>query len=226
MFRTHAWIGCFFVSGCLSIKPQPEQSPRPLPEPPQVSIETQTLGASKLSWQPRADHVAMVIPYEPLRRLKEEIEQKEGKTLQSRPEASLTVLSPAELKLLRTRLSLEEIHQMVAKVDLQKIPYRPQCLAVLRSEESQRSLITYYLIVEAEGLRDLRRQVAKRFVEKGGRAQSFYPDAYRPRITVAYNERDLLRDETVPQNSDACIYQLSWASQPTEDARPASRPLR
>jgi hypothetical protein len=210
----------------MSSKPLPQASIPESPALPELTIERRMLSASELSWQPRADHVAMQIPYEPLRRLKDELERREGMSLQSRPDASLLVLNPQELKILRTRLGLEEIHQFIAKTELQKIPYRPLCLGIMRHEEGSQKLRTYFLTVESQGIKDLRRQLSRRFVEKGGKPHSFQPDAYQARITVAYNQRDLLREEALSSSNNPCAYRLSWNTQPTEEARPSAKPWR
>ncbi len=220
-------LSSLLLTHCTSPRPSSRIGTEPPPAIPSLSLESSLLETSRLSWQPRADHVAMVIPAEPLQKLKLELEHKEAMTLQSRPEASLWVLSPAELKILRAHMSLGEIHSYISKVGLQKIPFQPVCLSILRREEADKTLVTYFLALESKGLLEVRRQLSRHFVEHGGKPGSFDPEAYRPRITVGFNDRDLLREDSATGSSQPCVYHLAQTNlQPTEDARPTSKPLR
>ena len=212
MLRKVVFFVFFIGWGCISPHPSPDLSKSELwlQGAKSLPLGQEALQASKLEWKPRADHVAMVIPWEPLRRLKEELESRETTRLQSRSDATLVLLSHQELKVLRNKMSLDEIHQLITAVNIQKTAYRPLCVALMSKQIGGQKLLTYYLKVESEGLIKVRQQLEKQFIEKGGSPKTFDPKAYEPRITVAYNDHDLLRDEPSSLESGTCIYALSW----------------
>ena len=193
------WGGCRHMETASSPQPQAEVAIRVVPE---------ALATQKLDWTAKSQYVDMKVPYEPIAQLKKEIEAREGVTLQSRGEAHITVITPPEMSVLRTRLSLEQINGIIEKSRIQSIPFQLQCLGRGQLKQGDRRLATYYLLVQAPGLLQVREKLRQQFIAAGGERQAFSVERFRPHITVGFTERDLHSEDGVIKDSRSCIYRV------------------
>jgi 2'-5' RNA ligase len=146
----------------------------------------------------------MGIPYPPVATLKEQLEAELQTGLKGRGEAHITVISPPELKQLRSLLSLEDIHAVVEKSHIQATPITILCLGRAEVKTQNRQLATYFIVVEAVGLRALRERIDQVFEARGGRVEAFDPGLFDPHITVGFTDRDLHRQDGVVKNRSSC----------------------
>lgn len=173
-----------------------------------LRIDPEVLATHKLDWTAKSNYVEMKIPYEPIAQVKKEVESREGVTLQSRGEAHITVVTPPEMTVLRTRLSLEQINGFMEKANLQKIPVQLNCLGRGQIKQGDRRLATYYVLVQAPGILQVREKLRQLFVGAGGDRQAFQPERIRLHITVGYTERDLHPEDGVIKDSRTCLYKV------------------
>lgn len=183
-------------------------SPPPSQGEAVIHVAPEVLATHKLDWTAKSQYVDVKVPYEPIAQLKKEIEAREGVTLQSRGEAHITVITPPEMSVLRTRLSLEQINGTIEKSRVQSIPIQLQCLGRGQLKQGDRRLATYYLLVQAPGLLQVREKLRQLFSAAGGERQAFSVERFRPHITVGFTERDLHSEDGVIKDSRSCIYRV------------------
>lgn len=173
-----------------------------------MRIDPEVLATHKLDWTAKSSYVEMKVPYEPIAQLKQDVEKREGVSLQSRGEAHVTVVTPPEMTTLRTRLSLEQINGLMEKSNLQRIPIQLNCLGRSQIKQGERRLATYYVVIQAPGLLKVREKLRQQFIAAGGDRQAFVVERIHPHITVGYTERDLYPDDGVIKDSRSCLYKV------------------
>lgn len=173
-----------------------------------IRVDSEILETQKVGWTALSDYVAMNIPFAPIVAVKKQVESRAGVVLQSRGEAHITVVTPPELSVLRTRLSLQKINGLVDKMAIQRIPIRLQCLGRAQLKEGNRQLATYFLVVQAPGLGQIREKLRQQFVAAGGDKQAFAVEKYYPHITVGFTDRDLYEVDGVMKDSKSCLYKV------------------
>ncbi|HET9239797.1 MAG TPA: 2'-5' RNA ligase family protein [Oligoflexus sp.] len=173
-----------------------------------VHVNPEVLATQKLDWTAKSQYVDMKVPYEPIAQLKKEIEAREGVVLQSRGEAHITVITPPEMTVLRTRLSLEQINGTIEKSRIQSIPIQLQCVGRGQLKQADRKLATYFIVVQAPGLLQVREKLRQQFIAAGGEKQAFSVERFRPHITVGFTERDLHPEDGVIKDSRSCLYKV------------------
>lgn len=173
-----------------------------------IRVNPEALATHKLHWTAKSHYVEMKVPYEPIAQVKSEVETRDGVILQSRGEAHITVITPLEMTVLRARLSLEQINGTIAKLNIQSIPIQLQCLGRLQLKQGDRLLATYFLLVQAPGLLQVREKLRQQFVAAGGDGQAFVVERFRPHITVGFTERDLHPEDGVFKDSRSCLYNV------------------
>jgi 2'-5' RNA ligase len=171
-----------------------------------IHVDPEVLAAHQLGWTARSNYVGMTVPYAPIAAVKKAVEAREDVLLNSRGEAHITIITPPEMMVLRTRMSLEQINGFVAKLSIQSIPIQVQCLGRSQLQQGDQRLASYYLVVEAPGLLHLREKLRQQFMAAGGEKQAFAAELYYPHITVGFTERDLHESDGVIKDSRSCLY--------------------
>lgn len=194
-----AWGGCRHTETASTPQAQSEAV---------LHVNPEVLATQKLDWTAKSQYVDMKVPYEPIAQLKKEVEAREGVVLQSRGEAHITVITPPEMTVLRTRLSLEQINGTIEKSRIQSIPIQLQCLGRGLLKQGDRKLATYFIVVQAPGLLQLRERLRQQFIAAGGEKQAFSVERFRPHITVGFTDRDLHSEDGVIKDSRSCIYKV------------------
>lgn len=173
-----------------------------------IRVSPEALATHKLNWTAKSQHVELKVPYEPIAQVKKEVEARDGVILQSRGEAHITVITPPEMTTLRTRLSLEQINGTIEKSNIQAIPFQLNCLGRLQVKQGDRRLATYFLLIQAPGLLQVREKLRRQFIAAGGDKQAFVVERFRPHITVGFTERDLHLEDGVSKDSRSCVYKV------------------
>lgn len=142
--------------------------------------------------------LAMNLPYEPAMNARQDISALLGLRLDyfkgwdQRGEAHITVITPVEYwDVLRNKLTMAEINAIALGSGIQtsdvKLLGVGSGAAVLNGKREE----TYFIIAESKNLSQIRRKIAHRFIEKGGRPDLFDPESFYPHITLGYTLRDL-----------------------------------
>lgn len=173
-----------------------------------IHVDPEVLATQQLGWTAKSHYVGMTVPYAPIAAVKKAVEAREDILLNSRGEAHITVITPPEMAVLRTRMSLEQINGFMAKLSLQAIAIQIQCLGRSQLQKGDRHLASYYLVVEAPGLFHVREKLSQQFVAAGGEKQAFAAELYYPHITVGFTERDLHEADGVTKDSRSCLYKI------------------
>jgi 2'-5' RNA ligase len=173
-----------------------------------IQVDPEVLATHKLDWTAKSHFVGMKVPYGPIDKIKKEVEAREGIILQSRGEAHITVITPPEMGVLRTRMSLEQINGTIAKSNIQATKIHLDCLGRGQWKQGHKILATYFLIVKAPGLLLIREKLRQQFVAAGGDRQAFVVERFRPHVTVGFTERDLHPEDGVIKDKRSCVYRV------------------
>lgn len=95
----------------------------------------------------------------------------------ARTEAHITVISPVEFhKVLKDKISIQEIHDIALKNEIQKSKFEIICLGKGEARDDS----TIYLVVKSKNLLKIRKEVFSLFKERGGRPSQFDPELFYP----------------------------------------------
>jgi len=142
--------------------------------------------------------LAMNLPYEPAMNARLDIEALLGQKLDyfkgwnPRGEAHITVITPVEYwNVLRQKLTMDGINGIAQDLGIQSSNVKLLSIGSGRAVLNGKTEETFFFISESENLRRIRREIARRFEEKGGRPGLFDPENFYPHITIGYTLRDL-----------------------------------
>lgn len=157
-----------------------------------------------MPFRPSSSYVAMNIDPTTIEPLKEELQRRYDTALKSRGEAHITLITPPEMKVLRTKLTAKEINGLV-KPKIQSSKFDIVCVGKGELTEGPQTLATYFLVVRSEDLMNLRIELLKAFQNKGGQADEFLVAQYYPHITIGFTHRDLYETDGVIKDARTCI---------------------
>lgn len=158
---------------------------------------------------PMRNYLAQNVHYPPVEGLRETLESKIGTPLKNRGEAHITVVTPVEYdNVLSSRLPIAQINEIARTSAIQSLPFEPVCVGRGQLAIEGRDEQTYYIVVTAPKLVELRRQIARAFTEAGGDAAAFRPEDFNPHITIGFTRRDLHAEDGVVKDAKSCAYSL------------------
>jgi len=144
------------------------------------------------------------VPFDPIYRLKNQLEKNLNRPLIDRQEAHITVVTPPEYELIKDIVSINDIHAMIED-SLQDSKFEPICVGRGSAQITGNLESTYFVVVRADDLLEVRRQIAALFYSRGGDRSGFDPEVFYPHITVGYTKRDLHMQDGVIKNQSSCI---------------------
>lgn len=153
-------------------------------------------------------YLSLELPYAPFESLRLELEKELHTTLKNRGEAHITVITPPEFKKMQKKLSMKEIHSLADKKGLQQTPYQVLCVGKGSVLERGETISTYFAVIQAEKLFDIRKGIQELYVKKGGAKEDFNPEQFYPHVTLGFTHRDLHFEEGVIKGANSCIYTL------------------
>ena len=132
--------------------------------------------------------------------------------INARTEAHITVVTPIEFhRVLRDKLTIQEIHQIATKLNIQQSKFKVVCLGKGESVVDSRAEQTYYLVVDAPNLLKIRKEIFRLFKSRGGNVSKFAPDLFYPHITIGYTNNDLyLESNGVIKGKNSCFREVSF----------------
>lgn len=156
-------------------------------------------------------YLAMNVAFPPADELRRELERRLGTTLLHRGEAHVTVITPVEYDhALRGTLTMKEISEIAG--DLQGPAFEPVCVGRGSANLNGRGEQTYFVVLRAPKLLDVRRAVKDAFVKAGGSPSAFAEGNYRPHVTLGFTKRDLHEEDGVVKDETSCIADLVKAA--------------
>lgn len=160
--------------------------------------------------EPMGSYLAMNLPFEPFEKLRLALEKKLGHKLKHRDEAHITVITPIEFDtVLKNKLSIDKINSFALLNHIQKA--EPQFLCIGRGQKKNpdgKMLETFYVVVESQKLKEIRKKVAEEFIRAGGPEGEFPEDLFFPHVTLGFTERDLHYDDGIKKDQKSCFINL------------------
>ena len=158
---------------------------------------------------PFKSYLAMNLPYEGFAKIRESVEAKEQIKLINRGEAHITVVTPPEYdKILSKKISIKEIHKIAEEMKIQETPYKILCVGKGFAQVDKQKETTYFVVVSADRLFEIRKAIQKAYVAKGGKESAFDVENFYPHVTLGYTKRDLHAEDGVTKDASSCAYTL------------------
>ncbi len=194
-----------------------------------LRVKRAAFDGAKEAFVPHDNYVAMVLPYSPIKILFDELSQNpEIGPLLNRGEAHVTIVTPPEFEVLRTRLTMAQINRLAEVKKLQLARLEPICIGEGQARVEGKNERTFYVVIKSDDLIGFRREIARLFLvsaeinseaaaanSSGARAAAagtiapaFNPDHFFPHITVGFSKTDLHENQGVIKNKTSCRYSL------------------
>jgi hypothetical protein len=207
------FIGCLL--GCQSRGLAADQASAPPPSlGPAIKVSKHAFDPSKETFERHGNYLSLSTPYEPLKPVFHELEQRLDRKLITRGEAHVTVITPPEYEELKRFVSMREIDQLVSsnELSLQKsTQLEPVCLGRAEAKIGGKLEQAYYIVVRSEQLLKIRRAISDLYVKKGGDASRFKADWFYPHITVGFTKTDIHESQGAIKDAKSCLYSLELA---------------
>lgn len=157
--------------------------------------------------RPFKSYVAINVNHKPTSSLREALEKNLKKGLVRRNESHITVITPPEVELLSSCLSIQELSQLAIDQKLQQSSFKISCVGEGSVKGVSKTESTYFLVVESEAAYKFRAFVKQKCSEKTeGKDNTFNPDLYYPHITIGFTSRDLHIEDGVLKGPQTCKY--------------------
>lgn len=186
---------------------------------PVFDLDTSLLDAHAEAFIPHAGdgpfdtYLAVNLPYPPARKLLREVEARFAVKLKSRGEAHITVITPIEYQRLAQTLDIDAINDLAAE-HIQRTAFEISCLGRATATLAGGPESTYFLVVHAPGLEQLRRRIRDEFVRVGGNPSAFDPGSYSPHVTLGFTSRDLHERDGTVKDESTCVAEVRLAENP------------
>lgn len=153
------------------------------------------------------NYLAMNLPFEPMAKLFSQLLISEHKTLTSRGEAHITVITPVEYwQILRPAgITMANINAIAERAQIQNSQFEVKCLGRGEAIVDGKNEQTFFVVVKSEDLIEIRRQVNALLVSKGQVTNAFDPEHFAPHITLGFTKRDLHEADGVIKDQGSCI---------------------
>ena len=115
------------------------------------------------------------------------------------------MLRPTEFKILSNYISIEDINKIALENNIQNTKFEVQGLGNGSTKISNIGEFTYFVIVRADELLNIRKLISNVCVEAGMDSSSWNYSKYNPHITIGYTKRDLHEEDGVIKNSSSKI---------------------
>jgi 2'-5' RNA ligase len=150
--------------------------------------------------------LAMNIKPGPIKSLRSQIESSLGikldyfKGWNAEGEAHVTVITPPEFEILKSKLTMRELNAIAERYDIQLSRLMILGLGRARTKVEGKEESAHFLIVDSYDLRTIRQMIFYEFTRRGGERSAFDPSWFFPHITIGYTKRDLHESDGVIKN--------------------------
>lgn len=159
---------------------------------------------------PFDSYLTMNLPFPPAAGLFKQVLVQEKTQLTNRGEAHITVITPVEFwNILKPQgVSMKEINKIAEDMKIQSSRFQPLCLGYGKATVDGNSERTFYIVVASDDLINIRREIQKLFISKGGSESAFVPTNYYPHVTIGFTKRDLHESDGVIKDAKSCVNDL------------------
>ncbi len=155
------------------------------------------------------NYLTMNINYDPIKKLLVQLNDQSKIPLKNRGESHITVVTPIEYdNVLNKYISIHEINAIAARVKIQKTPFEVVCIGKGSVKIRDKEESTFYIVIKSPGLLNIRNEIHKLFVKKGGANEAFNPDNYHPHITLGFTNRDLHESDGIIKDKKSCVAEI------------------
>lgn len=153
------------------------------------------------------NYLAMNLAFKPMEDLFKQLQQSEKKPLTNRGEAHITVVTPVEYwnKLRPRGVSMAEVNKIAETMNIQKSKFEIVCLGKGTALVNEKTEETFFVVVQSEDLINIRKEIQKLLISKGGSSSEFGPMNYYPHITLGFTKRDLHESDGVLKGRNSCV---------------------
>lgn len=150
--------------------------------------------------------LAMNITYVPIKDLRSQLEGLLGikldyfKGWDPAGEAHITVITPPEFEILKTKFSMKELEAIADRYDIQRSRLMILGLGSAQKKLDGKDESSYFVIVDSYELRMIRQMIYYEFIRRKGDRSAFDPTWFFPHITIGYTKRDLHESDGVLKN--------------------------
>jgi 2'-5' RNA ligase len=166
-----------------------------------VQLSRFVLETDKIKFSPQKNYLMLVVPFEPIHVVREQLDARLGLELKHRGEAHITVLTPPELQSFGGKISMADINLIAEKSVIQTSRYQAECIG----QGSKSKMKVFFVVVKSPALIEVRKKIAALFVKRGGVATAFDPDHFYPHITIGFTDQDLHEADGVIKDKSSCI---------------------
>jgi hypothetical protein len=162
-------------------------------------------------------YLSMALPYSAYSLLFEDVQKNvSSRQLINRGEAHITVLTPPEFAVLKSKVTMAEIDDLANKMGIQQSKIEPICIGRGQATIDGVDQQTYFVVVAAENLLSLREQLALLFTSRGGSlaaasgipADGFVASHFLPHVTIGFTKADLFEQQGVVKDRTSCVEPL------------------
>ncbi|MFZ3229262.1 MAG: hypothetical protein WA160_03570 [Pseudobdellovibrio sp.] len=147
------------------------------------------------------NYVSLDIAYPYYKMILGKLENRLGKSLKSRGESHVTLITPPEFNVLKTKISPEQIHKMAAVFFETKPEFKSVCLGKFEKKILSEPQQVYFVVIESKDFLEFRKSLA---LQSGLDKNTFDPDLFYPHVTIGFSERDLHYEDGAIKNATAC----------------------
>lgn len=181
---------------------------------PTFTYRVELLNASREAFQKHVGpgamdtYMVMSVPYLPASHVRQQLEKWLPRALKNRGEAHITVITPPEAAQLKGFVEISEMNEIALAMQIQNTRFYPACIgrgtAVLDGKIEQ----TYFIVVNAPNLVEIRRAIERLYLARGGHPANFIADHYFAHITLGFTARDLFEQDGIIKDRSSCIAPL------------------
>jgi hypothetical protein len=138
-----------------------------------------------------------------------------NRKLRSRYEAHITIIDPKEYnEVLEEYISIKQINKIALALNIQDMLIEPVCIGegtllfTDNNEDIIKSASTYYIVVRAQKIFEIRQAVKDVFVKLGGHPSAFSVPNLSPHITVGFTLLDMFPHQGVIKKQGSCVYNI------------------
>lgn len=159
-------------------------------------------------FKPAPDMVTIPLPVAPLQQIRGALEAKLGRKLLPKDTAFITVVSPAEFRVIGQTLKMNTLDKIVAKEGSMKAAIKALCVKKMTTSLGGKTEESWYVDVESPQLLELRQSIWRRFLVNGGLTGEFLWKRWSPHITVGFTSADSHDEDRVIKDKSECVYRL------------------
>jgi 2'-5' RNA ligase len=157
------------------------------------------------------NYLTLDLAFEPIRHLRAQVENRFGVDLSAASargdEAHITIITPPEYWGLHPFITMDEIIDRFGE-RIQKLKFKVLSLGegTLVIDEVKES--AYFVIIEANEMLELRREIYEIVVSRGGSVENFDPDRFYPHITVGFTKQDIHIEDGLHKDESAKVAEM------------------